>query len=133
MTVTMSNTLPPTAKQRGRPTGATTELGRDFLSWPLDTWITKTFDSGDEALAAARHLRNLGWRKGVGVTVLTDRESDKVIHVLKFDRVTATACEDCGTTDNVTFEPCPYASDIHHDDTPVWLCKSCARKRALEI
>jgi hypothetical protein len=88
MTVTMSNTLPPTAKQRGRPTGATTELGRDFLSWPLDTWITKTFDSGDEALAAARHLRNLGWRKGVGVTVLTDRESDKVIHVLKFEKET---------------------------------------------
>jgi len=42
-------------------------------------------------------------------------------------------CVDCGTTDNVTFEPCPYASDVHHDDTPVWLCKPCARKRALEV
>ena len=88
MTVTMSNTLPPTAKQRGRPAGATTELGRDFLDWPMDTWVTKTFDSGDEALAAARHLRNLGWRKGIGVTILTDRESDKVIHVLKFEKET---------------------------------------------
>ena len=86
MTTTMSNTIPDTAKQRGRPAGATTELGRDFLGWPLGTWVTKTFDNGNEALAAARHLRNLGWRKGIGVTILTDRESDKVIHVMKFNR-----------------------------------------------
>ena len=88
MTTTMSNTIPATAKQRGRPTGATTELGRDFLGWPLGTWVTKTFDSSDEALAAARHLRNLGWRKGIGVKILTDRESDAVIHVLKFEKET---------------------------------------------
>ena len=84
----MSNTIPDTAKQRGRPAGATTELGRDFLGWPLGTWVTKTFDSSDEALAAARHLRNLGWRKGIGVKILTDRESDAVIHVLKFEKET---------------------------------------------
>jgi hypothetical protein len=84
----MSSTLPDTAKRRGRPAGASTELGRNFLSWPLDTWVTKIFDDGDEALAAARHLRNLGWRKGIGVTILTDRESDAVIHVLKFEKET---------------------------------------------
>jgi len=90
----MSSTVPATAKRRGRPKGATTDLGRDFLNWPLDTWITKTFDSGDEALAAARYLRNLGWRKGVGVTVLTDRESDKVIHVLKFKKETTDGAQE---------------------------------------
>jgi len=32
MTVTMSNTVPETAKRRGRPKGATKQLGRDFLN-----------------------------------------------------------------------------------------------------
>ena len=86
MTVTMSNTLPKTAKQRGRPKGATKQLGKDFLSWPLDTWVTKTFEDSKETLAAARHLRNLGWRKGIGVKILTDSESEVTIHVLKFNR-----------------------------------------------
>lgn len=62
---------------------------------------------------------------------LNSRSAPKLIE--GWVSITECACEDCGTTDNVTFEPCPYASDIHHDDTPVWLCKPCARKRALEV
>jgi len=42
-------------------------------------------------------------------------------------------CEDCGTTENVTYEPCPYASEIHGDDTPVYLCEDCADARAQDI
>ena len=42
-------------------------------------------------------------------------------------------CEDCGTTDGVTFEPCPYASEINDDNTPVWLCGPCAHERAMDI
>ena len=42
-------------------------------------------------------------------------------------------CVDCGTTDDVIFEPCPYASEINDDDTPVWLCRACARERAADI
>lgn len=42
-------------------------------------------------------------------------------------------CVDCGTTDSVTLGPCPYASEIHDDDTPVWLCGSCASERAADI
>lgn len=43
------------------------------------------------------------------------------------------ACEDCGTTENVTLGPCPYASDLHGDDTQVWLCVRCSNERAKDL
>ncbi len=45
----------------------------------------------------------------------------------------ACKCERCGTTDGVTLAPCPYASDIHGDDTPVWLCGECRHERAMDV
>ena len=42
-------------------------------------------------------------------------------------------CEDCGTTEDLTFEPCPFAEDVHGDDTKVWLCEQCSNDRAWEI
>lgn len=42
-------------------------------------------------------------------------------------------CECCGTTDDVSFGPCPFASDVHDDHTPVWLCGNCAHERAMDV
>jgi hypothetical protein len=42
-------------------------------------------------------------------------------------------CEDCGETTGVEHQPCPYESDLHGDNTLVWLCEECANKRAMEL
>ena len=42
-------------------------------------------------------------------------------------------CVDCGTTENVVEEPCPFAEEIYDDDTPVCLCKECRHEKALDI
>lgn len=42
-------------------------------------------------------------------------------------------CRDCGTRENVLFAPCPYASEIHDDYEPVWLCGDCSRERANDV
>ena len=41
-------------------------------------------------------------------------------------------CEDCGS-ENATFGPCPYSSEINDDYTELWLCDDCAQKRAWDI
>ena len=41
-------------------------------------------------------------------------------------------CEGCGAADP-SFAPCPYASDINGDDTPVWLCHECRKNRAADV
>lgn len=41
-------------------------------------------------------------------------------------------CEGCGTTEDVSFESCPYASDVRGDDTPVYLCTTCRNDRVAD-
>ncbi len=48
-------------------------------------------------------------------------------------RSRAGVCKDCGGTENVRHAPCPYASEINDDDTPVWLCTDCRHERAQDI
>lgn len=43
------------------------------------------------------------------------------------------ACEDCGTTEGVILGPCPYAQDVHGDDTEHALCGRCSDNRADDI
>ena len=84
---TLSNpTPPPTAKRRGRPPGVTTALGHEFMSWPFGEWISWSAPDGPTAVSQANAIRNLAWRKGIRATVLTDRESDTVIHILKYEK-----------------------------------------------
>lgn len=43
-------------------------------------------------------------------------------------------CVDCGCEgDGVTFEPDPYAEEIHYDDTPVWMCDWCRIRSARDV
>jgi hypothetical protein len=42
-------------------------------------------------------------------------------------------CEDCGTEEDVLSDPCPYAEEIHNDDTSVDLCPECREQRAQDI
>jgi len=42
-------------------------------------------------------------------------------------------CQDCGTTENLTYGPCPYDSEINDDYTPVWLCPECYGTRSGDI
>lgn len=42
-------------------------------------------------------------------------------------------CEGCGTDEDITLGPCPYAYDVNGDDTPVWLCKTCSQQRADDV
>ena len=41
------------------------------------------------------------------------------------------ACK-CGSTD-VTFGSDPYASEIHDDHTPVWMCDACRHESLMDI
>ena len=50
------------------------------------------------------------------------------------DALDGHTCVDCGEYKNdVTFQPCPLASEIHEDDTLMWLCDDCYYERAMEI
>jgi hypothetical protein len=42
-------------------------------------------------------------------------------------------CVDCGTTDDLSFEPDPYCFELYDDDTPEWRCEGCLQARALEV
>jgi len=42
-------------------------------------------------------------------------------------------CEDCGSTENVEYGPDPYASEIHDDETPHYLCAVCLDALAAEV
>ena len=42
-------------------------------------------------------------------------------------------CYSIGTIDNpVTYGPDPYNKEVHNDNTPVWLCKSCRYEYSLD-
>ena len=41
-------------------------------------------------------------------------------------------CEDCGGT-GAKYIPCPYAQDLHGDETLHWLCEACAHDRSMEL
>jgi len=88
MTTTISKTPPPTATRRGRKPGAITEIGKLFAEWPFNEWIEYRVASPDDVLKAARSVRNLAYRKGFTVSVLTDEEDDRKIHVLKIKETT---------------------------------------------
>jgi hypothetical protein len=42
-------------------------------------------------------------------------------------------CINCGTTENLSYGPDPYAEEIHGDYTDVWECDSCREASAEEI
>lgn len=77
--VTISDT-PPVAARRGRRTGETYQM---FLDLPFDQWASVEFPDRNAAVAAASTLRTAARREGVGISVLTDREDETVLHVLK--------------------------------------------------
>jgi hypothetical protein len=41
-------------------------------------------------------------------------------------------CEDCGCLETAHI-PCPYAQDLHGDETLHWLCEDCAEDRGMEL
>jgi hypothetical protein len=90
MTPTTDPTPPPTAKKRGRPPGVTTELGHTFMGWPFDEWIKYNAPDAKTAISDANHIRNLAWRKGVGVAVLSDREDETALHIRKYSKENGT-------------------------------------------
>ena len=88
MTTTISETLPTTAAKRGRPRGVTTEIGKEFMDWPFDVWVSKVLADDMDTAATAAALRNLAWRKDIAVSVLTDRDNKHMIHVKKTEKET---------------------------------------------
>lgn len=42
-------------------------------------------------------------------------------------------CKDCGTTENVTYAPNPYAAEIREDYTKVRMCKDCRYESSMDI
>jgi len=50
----------------------------------------------------------------------------------KKEKKKSKVCVQCGHDDAV-FQPCPYAQDIHGDDTKIWLCDDCANSNAQDI
>ena len=78
--VTITSGPPPTTARRGRKTGETYEL---FMGLPLDQWATLTLPDGQAATAASSTLRTIARREGVRLSILTDREDECLLHVLK--------------------------------------------------
>ena len=48
------------------------------------------------------------------------------------DDQTVQPCEDCGSPE-ATHIPCPYAQDLHGDETLHWLCEDCGHNRGMEL
>ena len=42
-------------------------------------------------------------------------------------------CTDCGTQKDLTYDVCPYGSDIRGDETKLLLCDQCRYERAQDI
>lgn len=78
--VTITSAPPPTVARRGRRTGKTYEM---FQSLPFDQWATVSFDDGAAATAASSTFRTIARRERVQLSVLTDREDECLLHVLK--------------------------------------------------
>lgn len=78
--VTISNAPPRTVAQRGRRTGKTYEM---FQELPFDQWATVTFPDWQAAIAASSTMRTIARREGVKLSILTDREDECLLHVLK--------------------------------------------------
>lgn len=78
--VTISNAPPRTVARRGRRTGPTYDT---FMELPLDKWATLTFPDWLAANAAASTMRTIARREGLRLSVLTDREDETLLHVLK--------------------------------------------------
>ncbi len=43
------------------------------------------------------------------------------------------ACSNCGTFDEVSFGPDPYALEIHDINIPVWECEACRHESRMDI
>lgn len=80
MTQVTISAPPPTAARRGRKTGETYEM---FQSLPFDEWATVSFQDWVAASAAASTMRTIARREGLRLSVLTDREDETLLHVLK--------------------------------------------------
>lgn len=94
-------------------------------------------DSPEEAKIHASHAEH--WQRTIGLQ-LTDYQTfmqgprreglDRPIEFLPgFEPI---ECKDCGTIDDVTYAPDPYAQDIHGDETHHYMCGDCRDKRAEE-
>ena len=60
---------------------------------------------------------------------ITEKDMDDFIYALDGHK-----CEDCGNYgEDVTYDACPFASEIHGDETPLWLCESCRYDRMMDI
>ena len=42
-------------------------------------------------------------------------------------------CEVCGSRENVTFAPRPFAADMYGDETCCWMCEGCRYESAMDI
>lgn len=80
MTIKITNEPPPTVVRRGRRTGPTYDT---FMELPLDKWATVSFQDRVAASAAASTMRTIARREGLRLSVLTDREDETLLHVLK--------------------------------------------------
>ena len=66
--------------------------------------------------------------QGPQTTAPTWRTVAKWIGQGKLTVAPSPTCEICGATDNLLWEPDPYAHEINDDDTPVWLCEDCRQE-----
>lgn len=49
------------------------------------------------------------------------------------DAPVAKPCRSCGGVVGVTLDADPYASEIHGDHTPVWMCSGCREASAGDV
>ena len=53
--------------------------------------------------------------------------------VKKERRIRCNDCHDLFPREELIFGPSPFASEIHNNDTDVYLCKSCHHNSCMEI
>jgi len=51
----------------------------------------------------------------------------------RVQRGAPTACKNCGSSQDVTFAPNPYASEVTGDNTKVYMCRDCRRAAADDV
>lgn len=62
----------------------------------------------------------------------TDQKVDQEKYAQGYERIFSPICIDCGS-EQATWQPCPYESDLNGDYTEYPLCDSCANNRGMEL
>jgi hypothetical protein len=79
-------------------------------------------------------IKDVGLNARASIQEAFDKEFSSRKGIKKKIKKGKRKCVDCGVTGkDVTWGADPYNEDINGDDTPMWMCRSCHNKSAMDI